>query len=131
MTRQIALAYAIAGLSTAIALVAVTSSTKGLLSTPDSAGFESRTDEPVVLASAGVSNFGAPTQATEPESIPAPVEYVYVDEPATRREHHEEREEREDDDDRGEHEGRERHEGRSYGGHEAREGHYATERDDD
>lgn len=149
MTRQIALAYAVAGLSIAIALVALTSSTIGLLSTPDAAFVEARPDESVVLASAGASSFAIPAQESEASSTNEPVEYVYVDEPARGREGHEGREHEEDEgweregregsherhegrEGREEREGHAGREGRSYRDHEAQEASYARfERDDD
>ncbi len=95
MPKQIALAYAIAGLAVAAALLVVLGSTVGLFQ--DKGATETVATAPAPAPAA--LPVAAPT--AKPAADPAltqpaaqPIEYVYVDEPAPRKRHH-----HDDDDD--------------------------------
>lgn len=111
MNKQIALAYGIAGLAVAVALITVIDTNTGLFGRSDGQAAVTPAPEQTVEAvqvepAANVSSTMNADEALEP-----PVEVVYVDEPASARRG--ERERYEDDDD--EWEEHERHEHREYG----------------
>lgn len=90
MNRQIALAYGIAGLAVATALVVVVGSTAGLFGGPAPAPAPPLTAQAAPAPAAGSPVTPSPEAAGAPDLFtraPSAPEVVYVDEPARPRRH--------------------------------------------
>lgn len=105
MNKQLAIAYAIAGLAVAAALIAIVGSTTGMFSSPTAAATTAA--PPVLVDPTPVLPVQQPAPLIAPPSVAQP-EVVYVDAPVRARhddhdedykEEHEGRHRRENDDD--------------------------------